>query len=133
MTTPSTISLGGSTVVAPTLVQPYANQTVTRLVPLDGGTIVQVSANADSTGDKNTVRKMIWDAIPGSDTRWTHTIATLKALEGTESTVDMDSLFGGPYTFSTSILIHEVIVEDLGYDFVSSREIYRVEINFTHV
>ena len=133
MANPGTITLDGSTIVSPSSLQPFAQTAMSKIVPIDGGTIVQISANVDSTGDKNGIRKMTWDGLPFSDSRWTHTIGTIKALEGKSTTVNMGSLWGAVYTITTSILIHEVNIEDLGYDFLSGKQIYKVEINYTHV
>ena len=133
MSTPATITIGGSTVVAPSNCRPFGNSDLTVIVPIDGNVIVQRSANSDSTGDKNARRTMTWEGLPTSDSRWTHTPFTLMALEGTTTTVTMGTLWGSIYIFSTSIKIIKVDIGEGRFSLSENTEIWPVEITYTHL
>ena len=85
----ATITLGGSTVVEPTVMDAYGTARLTKLHPIDGTVIIQTTPNVDSLGEKNAPRRLIWEVIPSQSSDWTHTTNTLKALEGTQSTLQV--------------------------------------------
>ena len=104
----ATITIGASTVVAPTTLDAFPRGRTTLLVPIDGEAIAQVSNNRDNQGEKNAVREMAWTLLPFTSTDWTHTIQSLKALEGTNTTLNAGTCFGGTYSSNTNIKVINV-------------------------
>ena len=99
-------------------------------IPIDGDVITQRSNNRDNQGDKNAPRTMTWDVVPNTATNydWTHTAESLKALEGTEVTLDTSSKFG--YSSSLSIMVIDVDLTWL--TLVDGIDWYSVTLTYTH-
>lgn len=127
----TTITLNGSTVVAPSRIFAYADASPTVISVINGSPILQRSANSDATGEKGAIRKLEWDGMLSSSSLYTHTITTLKALEGNSITINAGTLANSVYSSNTSILIHKVTVEPIQHG--PSKDLWRVEITYTHV
>lgn len=128
----SMITIGSSTIIAPTALTkfPGNRSRTTVLIPIDGDVVTQRSNNRDSYGNKNAPRSMSWDLVPNdaSSYDWTHTAETLKALEGTEVTLDTSTKFG--YSASLSIMVIDV---DLDWvTLADGVDWYSVTLSYTH-
>ena len=121
------ITIDGSTVVCPTRADPFVNSTPTVHIPIDGEAVVEESNHQDSFGEMNAIRTMEWDGLPTSSTSWTHTTATLKALEGESVVLNMPH-FG--YTTTQNIKVVSVDIEWLVYD--GTTNWYTVALNYHH-
>lgn len=124
----STITIDGSTVVCPSELQAFGESVVNQLVPIDGNAVIQMSNNKNSFGDANSVRAMTWNAMPTSDSGWTHTVFTLKALEGTDVVLAASGV--GGYTANQNIRVYGVSVRLVGSD--GSEDYWNVVLNYAH-
>lgn len=116
------------TVVQPQRLNPYAPSNTAVLVPIDGPVITQVSNNRDNYGDKNVIRQMEWGAIPESSTDYTHTVVTLKALEGEDCVLDTSGCFG--YSTAQDIVVVSVNIDWIAY--AGDTNWFTVLIDYTH-
>lgn len=124
----STITIDGDSVVCPSEIQAFGQSIANQLLPIDGNAVVQMSNNTDSYGDKNAVRTLTWNAMPTSDAGWTHTVFTLKALEGTD--VVLNATNKGGYTTTQNIRIYSVQVTRVGTD--GTTDYWNVVLNYAH-
>jgi len=122
-------TIGEKTIMGPTSINAYGNPILTRHVPIDGATILDISANRDSYGDKNAPRRMRWDAITTTGAEWGMSLVELKALEGTDA--ELNATGCTAYTATQTIRVEAVNANFIGSDGVD--DIWRVELIYSHV